>query len=83
MPTYDYKLTTPPEEPRSRELWLQHAAGFILFEDIRQSAMDEIDPHISEEAKQAAQKAIDDAECFTDRFATSTASLHHHHFPFD
>ena len=35
-----YKLTNPPNETRARELWLQHAAGFILFQDMRKYACD-------------------------------------------
>ena len=32
MSTSDFELATPPTGVRQRELWLQHAAGFILFE---------------------------------------------------
>jgi hypothetical protein len=51
----------PPSDPRDRELWLQHAAGFIVFEDIRRYAMEHIEPGLSGEAIAAAKKAIDDA----------------------
>jgi hypothetical protein len=61
MATWQYQLVDPPSEPRSRELWLQHAAGFIFFEDIRRYAMDQIDPSLSNEAMAAAKKGIDDA----------------------
>lgn len=40
---------------------MQHAAGFIFFEDIRRYAIEQIDPELSDEARAAAQKGIDDA----------------------
>lgn len=61
MATYDHELAAPPPEGRARELWLQHAAGFILFEDARDYARQEIDPHLDASAREAAEKAIDDA----------------------
>jgi hypothetical protein len=61
MATWQYQLADPPSEPRSRELWLQHAAGFIIFEDIRRYAMERIDPGLSAETITAAKKGIDDA----------------------
>jgi hypothetical protein len=44
MTTFDYTLAVPPTEPRLRELWLQHAAGFILMKNVRQTAIDQL-PH--------------------------------------
>jgi hypothetical protein len=61
MATYQYELLGPPSELRARELWLQHAAGFIVFEDVRRYAMEQIEPGLSAEAVAAAKKAIDDA----------------------
>ncbi|MBO9713542.1 hypothetical protein [Sphingomonas sp.] len=43
------------------ELWLQHAAGFILLEDVRGYARGRIDPALDPVARAAAEKAIDDA----------------------
>jgi hypothetical protein len=40
---------------------MQHAAGFILFEDIRRYALDRIDPELPPVARAAAEKAVDDA----------------------
>jgi hypothetical protein len=54
-------LGPTPTSPRSRELWLQHAAGFILFRDIRRYAVGNLDPSLDETARSAALKAIDDA----------------------
>jgi hypothetical protein len=61
MATYKYQLADPPESKRARELWLQHGVGFIVFEDIRRYALDQIDPHLAPEARAAVQKGIDDA----------------------
>ena len=61
MATDEYTLSEPPTDPRTRELWLQHAAGFIIFEDARQYAIDEIPDNYSEDQRAAALKAIDDA----------------------
>jgi hypothetical protein len=61
MKTSEPLLADAPVEPRARELWLQHAAGFILFEDVRRYAMERIDPALSGDARAAVQKGIDDA----------------------
>jgi len=58
--SYEYELATPPDVPRHRELWLQHAIGFMLFEDMRKFAIERIDPDLSTEARAAAEKAIYD-----------------------
>lgn len=56
-----YKLTDPPTEGRIRELWLQDAAGFILFENIRKYAIDRIPSETNEQIKELIVKGIDDA----------------------
>jgi len=40
---------------------LQHAAGFVLFRDVRRYAIDRIAPDVSPECRSAALKGIDDA----------------------
>ncbi len=55
------ELQPPPENPRSFELWLQHAAGRILFEDVRNYALERIQPEAAADVRAAAVKAIDDA----------------------
>ena len=60
MATWQHELIDPPTEPRARELWLQHAAGFIVFEDVRRYAMERIDPSLPDEVRAAVQKGIDD-----------------------
>jgi hypothetical protein len=61
MATDRYKLADSPDPERARELWLQHAAGFILFEDMRRYASERIDPNLSPEVRAAVQRGIDDA----------------------
>ena len=36
------KLALPPLDDRSRELWIQHAAGFIIFRDMKDYAVNNI-----------------------------------------
>jgi hypothetical protein len=60
MATWKHELSQPPTEPRALELWLQHAAGFIVFQDIRRYAKERIDPALTEDSRAAAEKAIDD-----------------------
>ena len=60
MPTWQFELASPPDEARARALWLQHAAGFLLFEDARQYARDRLDPNLSDAERAVAEKAIDD-----------------------
>ncbi len=50
-----------PEDPRAKELWLQHAAGWVLFRDVRTYARKKLAPNLSLEAREAALQAIDDA----------------------
>lgn len=40
---------------------MQHAAGFILFEDVRAYATEQIDPELTPETRALVQKGIDDA----------------------
>ena len=61
MATWEYELVDPPADQHACELWLQHAAGFIVFEDVRRYAMERIDPALTEETRAAVQKGIDDA----------------------
>lgn len=56
MATWQHELVDPPAEPRPRDLWLQHAAGFIVFEDVRRYAIDRIDPALPEEVRAAVKR---------------------------
>jgi hypothetical protein len=61
MPTWEHELDEAPADLRARELWLQHAAGFIFFEDVRRFAMERIDPALTAETRAAVEKGIDEA----------------------
>ncbi|TGK84324.1 hypothetical protein EHQ31_00005 [Leptospira montravelensis] len=61
MATYDYQLNNPPDEKRARELWIQHAAGFIIFQDVRKYAIDRIDETLDEKTKSKILEGIDNA----------------------
>jgi hypothetical protein len=55
------ELAEPPTERRSRELWMQHAAGLLLFERVRAAGLASIDPGAAEETRAAATLAVDSA----------------------
>jgi hypothetical protein len=59
MSTHQYSLRPAPVDADARKLWLTHAAGFILFEDVRGYAIEQLAPGLSAEARQAALEAID------------------------
>lgn len=61
MASFDFNLSEPPSDSRQRELWLQHAIGFILFQDVRDYALQQIDASLKDDEKPAAIKAINDA----------------------
>jgi len=61
MASWQLELHEPPQGDRPLELWLQHATGRILFEDVRGYAIDRIEQALSAEAQAAAKKGIDDA----------------------
>ncbi len=61
MATHEKVLTRPPSGERELELWIQHAAGLILFEDVRDYAIEQLEDGLSSEARGTALKAIDDA----------------------
>ena len=53
-------LKPPPADAHARDLWLQHAAGWIVIRDVRQRALSRIDPSLPEAAQAAARQAVDD-----------------------
>ena len=53
-------IKPPPADARARALWLQHAAGWIVFRDVRQRALSRIDPQLPVAAQAAARQAVDD-----------------------
>jgi hypothetical protein len=61
MASWQFELCDPPTEPRARELWLQHAAGFILVEDVRQYAIEQLGDGLDPATRATAIKGIDAA----------------------
>jgi hypothetical protein len=61
MATSQFELQEPPADTAALALWLQHAVGKILFEDVRQHALDQLDPKLSTATRKAAAQAVDDA----------------------
>jgi hypothetical protein len=55
----DLELAEPPKGERAFELWVQHAAGRILFERVRAAGLASIDPTRSAEARHEAERAVD------------------------
>lgn len=54
------KLANPPSNERDRELWMQHGAGYIIFENIRKYAINRIPVDIDETLREVHLKIIDD-----------------------
>jgi hypothetical protein len=61
MSSDQFMLGPVPSDERERELWLQHAMGFILFEDVRGYAISKIDSNLDAPARAAAIRAVNDA----------------------
>ena len=61
MGSWEFEVARAPEEERARELWLQHAAGFILMQDVRIHALRELPATLSAGEREIAEKAIDAA----------------------
>jgi hypothetical protein len=61
MATWKLRLAEPPPPGPDRRLWLEHAAGKILFEDVRGYALDRLDGDLSQRERAIAETAISDA----------------------
>jgi hypothetical protein len=61
MSTSRFELSPVPEGSRERELWIQHAAGFILWEDVRGYARERLPATLDSGCRAVAETAIDDA----------------------
>lgn len=61
MPVSDLYLEKQPADARARELWLQHAAGLIIFEDARQYAIDRIDNTVKDNVRAEVIHGINNA----------------------
>lgn len=53
------ELINPPIEDRERELWMQHGAGYLIFENIRKYAISKIPSGVEESIRHAHLEAID------------------------
>ncbi|HCN49500.1 MAG TPA: hypothetical protein DIT10_10465 [Chryseobacterium sp.] len=53
------ELANPPSDQRDRELWMQHGAGYIVFENIRKSAISKIPSEADNTLREAHLTAID------------------------
>jgi len=60
MEENDYELTPAPQEPRARELWLQHAVGHMLLTQVGGYAEQQMAKGLSTGEREAAVKAIHD-----------------------
>ena len=56
----NHTLANPPEKERDKELWMQHGAGFLVFENIRKYALDNINHETDETTKAQIIKGIND-----------------------
>lgn len=54
MGTSQLEILCPPQQAHTLELWLQHAAGRILFKDVRAYATEKIDPTLPDETRLTA-----------------------------
>ena len=61
MATHKYTLGNLPNNPEDQELWLQHVAGFIIFEDARNYAIEQIPPDTNSKTREKIISGIDQA----------------------
>lgn len=54
-------LANPPENNEHRELWMQHAAGYIIFQNIRNYAIGKIPKQADSDIEQLCKEVIDHA----------------------
>jgi len=54
----DFELAKPPSSRRARELWLQHAAGFILFEKVRAAGLATLESDATPTTRSAVELAV-------------------------
>jgi hypothetical protein len=55
----DFALSEPPKESRALELWMQHAAGFLLLEKVRAAGRATLDENASDAVRAAVELAVD------------------------
>lgn len=54
----DFKLAKPPSGQRALELWMQHAAGLILFEKVRAAGLATLESDAPAEVRSAVELAV-------------------------
>jgi hypothetical protein len=54
-------LTALPQDPRDRELWMQHAIGYVLMRDVREYALSAVPVDAEPEVKRVAMRVLDKA----------------------
>ena len=52
-------LASPPSKPQDFEIWLQHVAGYIIFERIRAAGLATIDSGADSRTRAAVRTAVD------------------------
>ena len=57
----EFELGPAPSDPRAREVWMQHAAGFILFEKVRAAGLATLEPTAPSAVRTAVELAVDAA----------------------
>jgi hypothetical protein len=58
MSVAEYQLVSPPPEARARELWIQHAAGFVFIEDVYRAALFDLPPNLAKNERALAEQAV-------------------------
>ena len=54
-------LTVLPQDPRGRELWMQHAIGYVLMRQMREYALSAVPADAEPEVKRVAMRVLDTA----------------------
>ena len=55
----EFALARPPSDERALELWMQHAAGLVLFEKVRAAGRATLEPAATPKARAAVELAVD------------------------
>ena len=55
----DLRMADPPADKEALELWMQHAAGLVLFERVRAAGLATLDENASDLVKSAVELAVD------------------------
>ncbi len=61
MPSHRFELADPPESGVPRSHWIEHAAGFILLNDVRDYALGQMPADLTDREQQVAVEAANHA----------------------